>query len=203
MKKSIYVLAVAVVIATLMISSTASIPILRNTSITDNNIGATEITAAPMNNDGFVQRLKRLLTGEIIDIDISDTANINPNKINDNVVTDITLIWSETHSQYIIPEEYNVVDAGSLMIEHLPNLVAKLGGMSKALIEEKVKRLVIKVETYDSTTMNTFSGPCWTAPGMLSEDAGKARWDLEFKNADGSSYATMNWKLLIVTTYLN
>jgi hypothetical protein len=228
MKKIIYFLAVTLVIVTLMISSTTSIPISKNNSDSDNSISDYEISTAPKNDDSFIQRLKRLLTGEIINVDIADDAAISSSKIDgvpshdhderyytqaevdaliDNltgygVINDIVLVWSETQSQYIIPEEYNVVDSGTLLIEHLPNLVAKLGGLSKALVEEKVKRLVIKTETYSSSTIDSFSGPCWTAPGTLSEENGKARWELEFKNTDGSSYPFMNWKLLIVTTYL-
>ena len=202
MKKIIYVLAVTLVIATLVISSTASIPIMRNTSDTDNSVSDYETSAAPKNDDSFIQRLKRLLTGEIIDVDISDSANINPSKIDENVICDIVVVWNETQSQYIIPADYNVEDTGMLKIENLPNLITKLGGMSKTLVETNVKRLVIRVEGYAESSMGTFNGPCWTAPGTLSEEDGKARWELEFKNADGSSYGTLDWKLLIVTTYL-
>lgn len=81
MKKSIYVLAVTLVIATLVISSTASIPIMNHSSDIDNSVSDYETSAAPKNDDSFIQRLKRLLTGEIIDIDISDSAAINSSKI--------------------------------------------------------------------------------------------------------------------------
>ncbi len=81
MKKAIYVLAVTLVIATLVISTTASIPISKNNSDSDNSFSDYEASAAPMNDDSFIQRLKRLLTGEIIDIDISDSAAINSSKI--------------------------------------------------------------------------------------------------------------------------
>ena len=202
MKKSIYVLAVTLVIATLVISSTASISIINNSTKIDDNISVYESTVAPKNDDSFIQRLMRLLTGEIIDVDISDSANINPSKIDENVISDIVVVWNETQSQYLIPTDYYVVDTGILKIEYLSNLVAKLGGMSKTLIETNVKRLVVRVEAYAESSMGTFNGPCWTAPGTLSEEEGKARWELEFKNSDGSSYGTSDWKLLIVTTYL-
>jgi hypothetical protein len=91
MKKSIYVLAVTLVIATLVISSTASIPIMKNNSDTDNSVSDYETSNAPKNDDSFIQRLKRLLTGEIIDIDISDSANINPSKINGSISTSIDI----------------------------------------------------------------------------------------------------------------
>ena len=119
---------------------------------------------------------------------------------NSFVVEDIVLV--ENAGTYEIPVDYNVADTGTLKVEHLPNLVNKLGGTNQALVESFVKRLTIEVEAYADSSMSTFSGPCWTVPGSLSEDAGKARWDLEFKNADGSSYSTTDWKLLKVTTYL-
>jgi len=81
MKKSIYVFAVTLVIATLVISSTASIPIMRNTSDTDNSVTDYETSTAPKNGDNFIQRLMRLFSGEIIDVDISDSAAINSSKI--------------------------------------------------------------------------------------------------------------------------
>ncbi len=116
------------------------------------------------------------------------------------IVEDIVLV--ENVGTYEIPADYNVADTATLKIEHLPNLIAKLGGTTQAHVESLVKRMTIEVEAYAENTMNTFSGPCWTVPGALSEDAGKARWDLEFKNAEGSSYSTTDWKLLKVTTYL-
>ncbi len=116
------------------------------------------------------------------------------------IVEDIVLV--ENAGAYEIPVDYNVADTATLKIEHLSNLIAKLGGTTQAHVESFVKRMTIEVEAYAENTMNTFSGPCWTVPGTLSEDAGKARWDLEFKNADGSSYSTTDWKLLKVTTYL-
>jgi len=116
------------------------------------------------------------------------------------IVEDIVLV--ENAGTYEIPADYNVADTGTLKIEHLPNLIDKLGGTTQAHVESFVKRMTIEVEAYATNTMNTFSGPCWTVPGALSEEAGKARWDLEFKKADGSSYSTTDWKLLKVTTYL-
>ena len=82
MKKSIYVLAVTLVIATLVISSTASIPIIKNNSDTGNNsVNDYETSVTPKNSDNFIQRLMRLFSGEIIDVDISDSAAINSSKI--------------------------------------------------------------------------------------------------------------------------
>ena len=81
MKKSIYVLAVTLVIATLVISGTATIPIEKNTEEIDNSQNNHQTASLPRNNDNFFQRLMRLFTGEIIDIDISDNAAINPSKI--------------------------------------------------------------------------------------------------------------------------
>jgi hypothetical protein len=228
MKKSIYFLAVTLIIATLVISSTASIPITINNSNANNSVNDYEKSVNAKNGDNFIQRLMRLFSGEIIDVDISDSAAINSSKIdgvpthdhdgryytqaevdallsnytNYGVINDIVLVWSETQSQYVIPTDYYVLDSGILKIEYLPNLVDKLGGMSKTLVETNVKRLVISVEAYSDSEMDTFAGPCFTTPGTLYEDDGKARWDLEFKNADGSSYASTNWKLIIVTTYL-
>jgi hypothetical protein len=116
------------------------------------------------------------------------------------IVEDIVLV--DNAGTYEIPADYNVADAGTLKIEHLPNLVNKLGGTTQAHVESFVKRLTIQVEAYADSAMTTFSSPCCTVAGTLSEEAGKARWDLEFKNADGSSYSTTDWKLLKVTTYL-
>lgn len=228
MKKSIYVLAVTLIIATLMISTTASLSVKDyNPDKKDTNID-NETKPSQNNDDSFIQRLKRLLTGEIIDVDISDSAAINSSKIDGvpshdhderyytqaevdallsnctdyGVIHDIVLVWNETQSQYLVPTDYNVADSGILKIEYLPNLVEKLGGTSKTLVENNVKRLVISVEAYADSMMSTFSGPCFTTPGTLYEEDGKARWELELKNADGSSYPTMDWKLIIVTAYL-
>lgn len=120
----------------------------------------------------------------------------------DDVIEDIAVIWNDVQSRYEIPAEYNILDTGTLKIEHLPNLVAKIGGMTQALVEANAKRLAIDVECYSEKSMDSYVGPCWTFPGTLSEDAGKARWSLEFKNSDGSSYSTNDWKLLKVTAYL-
>ena len=57
MKKIIYVLAVTLVIATLVISSTATIPITRDTAETDNSVSDYEITVAPKNGDNFIQSI--------------------------------------------------------------------------------------------------------------------------------------------------
>ena len=81
MKKSIYVLAVTLIIATLMISTTASLSVKDyNPDKKDTNID-NETKPSQNNDDSFIQRLKRLLTGEIIDVDISDSAAINSSKI--------------------------------------------------------------------------------------------------------------------------
>jgi len=116
------------------------------------------------------------------------------------VIKDVVLV--DNAGSWEIPSDYNVADTGSLKIDYLPNLVAKLGGTTQALVTANVKRLGIEVEAYADAAMSTFSGPCWTAPGALGETAGKAHWDLEFKNADGSSYGTTDWKLLRVTAFL-
>ena len=82
MKKSIYVLAVTLVIGTLVISSTASLPIMKNTPDIDNNsVNDYETSVTTKNGDNFIQRLMRLFSGEIIDVDISDSAAINSSKI--------------------------------------------------------------------------------------------------------------------------
>lgn len=118
----------------------------------------------------------------------------------EKVIKDVALVDNAGTDE--IPADYNVGDTGSLKIEHLPNLVAKLGGTTQALVTANVMRLTIEVEAYAENTMATFSGPCWTAPGALGETTGKAHWALDFKNADGSSYSGVDWKLLKVTTYL-
>ena len=120
----------------------------------------------------------------------------------DNVIEDIAVVWNDVQSRYEIPVEYNIWDTGTLKIEYLPNLVAKIGGMTQAFVEANLKRLAIDVECYSENSMDSYVGPCWTFPGTLSEDAGKARWSLEFKNSDGSSYSNNDWKLLKVTAYL-
>jgi hypothetical protein len=135
------------------------------------------------------------------------TANDLDNKADSAVVTPIAkvikdVVLVDNAGTYEIPADYNVTDAGTLKIEHLPNLVAKLGGTTQALVQANVMRLAIEVEAYAEATMSTFSGPCWTAPGALGETSGNAHWDLEFKNADGSSYGTTDWKLLRVTAFL-
>ena len=91
MKKFVYVLAITLIIAMLVISSNADIPLTNASSDTDNNLSYSETSVVQTNDDSFIQRLKRLLTGEIIDVDISDTANINPNKINGTYLTSIDI----------------------------------------------------------------------------------------------------------------
>jgi hypothetical protein len=81
MKKSIYVLAVTLIIASLVISSTASIPIMKNNSETENSTNDYETSVTPKNDDSFIHRLMRIFSGEIIDVDISDSAAINNSKI--------------------------------------------------------------------------------------------------------------------------
>jgi len=117
-----------------------------------------------------------------------------------SVVRDLALV--DGAGGYEIPGDYNMADEGKLKIEHLPNLVAAIGGTTQALVTAKVKRLVIEAEAYSSSTMDALVGHCWTAPGALSEDAGKARWELALKNADGASYGTDDWKLFKVTAFL-
>lgn len=118
-----------------------------------------------------------------------------------SVVRDLALV--EGASGYEIPGDYNMAGEGKLKIEHLPNLVAAIGGTTQALVTAKVKRLVIEAEAYSSSTMDTLICPCWTAPGALSEDAGKARWNLELKTAGGSGYDSTDWKLIKVTAFLH
>jgi hypothetical protein len=116
------------------------------------------------------------------------------------VVRDLTLV--DGAGGYEIPGDYQMAGEGTLKIEHLPNLVAAIGGTTQALVEAKVQRLVIEAEAYNSNAMDMLAGHCWAAPGALSEDTGKARWDLEFKTADGSGYPTTDWKLIKVTAFL-
>jgi len=116
------------------------------------------------------------------------------------IIKDVALV--DNMGTWEIPGDYHQTDTATLKIDHLPNLQAAMGGTGQADVTANVKRLVIEVEAYDTAAMATFSGPCWTAPGALGETAGKAHWALDFKNADGSSYATNDWKLLKVTTYL-
>lgn len=66
MKKIMYVLAITLVIATLVITATASIPVSEHK------------TASASNSGGWFQRLINLFTGEEVDDDISDDGNINP-----------------------------------------------------------------------------------------------------------------------------
>jgi len=66
-----------------------SIPVnkINNKENQIHSIGVKNPVIYPQNGDSFIQRLKRLLTGEIIDVDISDSANINPSKINGTIST--------------------------------------------------------------------------------------------------------------------
>ena len=82
MKKIMYVLAVTLVIAGLVITSATSMPLSKNTNEYNNRVVDDVDTSIPENADTFLQRVKRLLTGEIIDVDIADTANIASSKIN-------------------------------------------------------------------------------------------------------------------------
>jgi len=70
MKKTTNLLAVILVTAGLMITIAASIPATDTATV---NVGS---------NGGVFKRLARLLTGEIINGDISDDADIDPSKIN-------------------------------------------------------------------------------------------------------------------------
>jgi len=121
------------------------------------------------------------------------------------VIRDVALV--DNAGAWEIPGDYYQIGTATLKIEHLPNLQAAIGGTGQADVTANVKRLVIEVEAYDTATMTTFSGPCWTSPGTLSEvniggGVMMARWALDFMNADGSSYGTQDWKLLKVTAYL-
>lgn len=80
MKKGIYVLAVTLIIASLVISTTASLSI-KNFDPDKKDIDSDNETRSSQNDDSIIQRLMRLLTGEIIDADISDSAAINASKI--------------------------------------------------------------------------------------------------------------------------
>jgi len=201
MRKNIITLSVILIIIMLVISSSTTLSVTKNSQKPENSFD--DNSSGPLIDDDFIlMRFFRLLTGNIKDIDISEDANIDPSKINANVISDIVLVWNATLSQFLIPDDYYVGDVGYLKIEDLPNLVERLGGTTQKLVETNIKRLVIKVETYAENYMELFTGPCWAVPGLLTEEDGKARWELEFTGADGSSYGTTNWKLLIVTTYL-
>ena len=69
MKKTTIILAVTLVIAGLVIITAASIPATETTTTNASSTG------------GFFQRFMRLLTGEIINDDISENADIDPDKI--------------------------------------------------------------------------------------------------------------------------
>lgn len=80
MKKTIYVLAITLVIAGLMITSITSIPV--STDKNEIEQRGVEEGDTPVPVDAFLQRMIRLITGEIDDLDISSTANIDSYKIN-------------------------------------------------------------------------------------------------------------------------
>jgi uncharacterized membrane protein len=69
MKKTTIILAVTLVIAGLVIITAASILATETTTTNASSTG------------GFIQRFMRLLTGEIINDDISENADVNPDKI--------------------------------------------------------------------------------------------------------------------------
>lgn len=70
MKKTTTILAVILVTAGLVITIAASIPATETTTTNASSTG------------GFIQRFMRLLAGEIINDDISENADIDPDKIN-------------------------------------------------------------------------------------------------------------------------
>ena len=170
---------------------------------TDHHSNANDPTAsekAALAGEGTPSGTNKYTTKSYVDGELAgkaDAADVTPLE---KVIKDVAVV--DNAGTYEIPADYYVEDTGSLKIEHLPNLVAKLGGTTQALVTANVMRLTIEVEAYAENTMATFNGPCWTAPGTLGETTGKAHWAVEFKNADGSSYSGVDWKLLKVTTYL-
>lgn len=71
----------AVLICTAMLATTTAIAITRPYHTTTASAPEQQITPTP-NGGGFLQRLKRVLTGQLTDTDIAITANIHPSKLN-------------------------------------------------------------------------------------------------------------------------